>query len=449
MKVTVFGSGYVGLVTATCFANAGHDVCCVDSDTQKVSSLKAGIVSIYEPGLAELVQANQHSGSLSFTDSAEAGVEHGDILFIAVGTPTGEDGSADLKYVLQVAESIGNHMASYKIVVAKSTVPVGSCEKIARQIADQLSSAHKSIPFDVASNPEFLKEGSAIADFQRPDRIVVGTDSEKVRKQFAELYAPFNRNHNKLVFMDVKSSELTKYAANAMLATKISFMNEIANLADELGADIENVRLGIGSDSRIGYHFIYAGCGYGGSCFPKDIRALKKIAEQSRQSCDLLNAVEVVNARQKSMLFKRLSDFFEGTLKDKVIAVWGLSFKPNTDDIREAPSLTFLEETLAAGAKIQAFDPKASDAVKQRFEHHPDLLLAETKEAALQGADALVVCTEWQCFKAPNYDMIKENLSHPVIIDGRNLYDPILLSEKGLHYIAVGRNNVSITAQAS
>lgn len=446
MKVTVFGSGYVGLVTATCFASSGHDVCCIDNDSSKVQALKAGVVSIFEPGLTELVKENQEAGNLRFSDSAKMGIDHGDIIFIAVGTPTGEDGSADLKYVLQVAESIGQHLDGYKVVVAKSTVPVGSSEKIREEIAKQLALRNKDVPFDVASNPEFLKEGSAITDFQRPDRIVVGTDSEQVRKMFAELYASFNRNHNKLVFMDVRSSELTKYAANAMLATKISFMNEIANLADELGADIENVRLGIGSDSRIGYHFIYAGCGYGGSCFPKDIRALKKIAENTSQSCELLNAVELVNAKQKSLLFKRLSDYFDGALEGKVIAVWGLSFKPNTDDIREAPSLTFLEETLGAGARVQAYDPKASNAVSQRFEDHPLLLISDTKEDALDGADALVICTEWQCFKAPNYDNIKGSLNYPLIIDGRNLYDPILLSEKGLHYIAVGRNNTQAVA---
>lgn len=446
MKVTVFGSGYVGLVTATCFANAGHEVVCIDNDVEKVSALISGIVSIYEPGLTELVQVNQEVGNLRFSDSAEEGIRHGEVLFVAVGTPTGEDGSADLKYVLQVAASIGQHISEYKIVVAKSTVPVGTCDRIRQEIERQQSDRDIQIPFAVASNPEFLKEGSAVADFQRPDRIVVGTDSDLVRNKFAELYAPFNRNHNKLVFMDVRSSELTKYAANAMLATKISFMNEIANLADELGADIENVRLGIGSDSRIGYHFIYAGCGYGGSCFPKDIRALRKTAENSGQTCELLKAVEGVNARQKSLLYHRLSDYFEGALAGKTIAVWGLSFKPNTDDIREAPSLVFLKATLEAGARIQAYDPKASTAVKRSFNDDPQLTISESKEAALQDADALVICTEWQSFKAPNFDIIRESLTYPLIIDGRNLYDPVLLKKKGLHYIAIGRNNAASAA---
>lgn len=446
MKVSVFGSGYVGLVTATCFANSGHEVVCVDNNSDKIRNLESGIVSIYEPSLTELVLLNQEVGNLKFTDSAAESINHGDIIFIAVGTPTGEDGSADLKYVLQVADSIGQHMSKSKIVVAKSTVPVGTCDKIRDTIDRQQVSRSVQIPFSVASNPEFLKEGSAVADFQRPDRIVVGTDSEEVRKKFTELYAPFNRNHNKLVFMDVRSSELTKYAANAMLATKISFMNEIANLADELGADIENVRLGIGSDSRIGYHFIYAGCGYGGSCFPKDIRALKKSAENNGQSCELLNAVEAVNTKQKSLLYFRLSNYFDGALEGKTIAVWGLAFKPNTDDIREAPSLEFLEATLAAGARVQAYDPKAADAAERCFSDYSGLFIAASKEAALQGADALVVCTEWQSFKAPNFDIIRERLNSPLIIDGRNLYDPVLLKQKGLHYIAIGRNNVSSLA---
>lgn len=441
MKVTVFGSGYVGLVTANCFAHAGHQVYCIDNDSEKTHMLRSGHIPIFEPGLEEIVKANQEAKSLVFSDSAEAGVDHGEIIFIAVGTPTGEDGSADLKYVLQVAESIGRYSKDHKIVVAKSTVPVGSCDRISEKISEQIQKRGDNFTFNVASNPEFLKEGSAVSDFQRPDRIVVGTDSELVRTKFTELYAPFNRNHNKLVFMDVRSSELTKYAANAMLATKISFMNEIANLADRLGADIENVRLGIGSDSRIGYNFIYAGCGYGGSCFPKDIRALKKIAEQNEQSCDLLNAVETVNKKQQSLLFSRLCDYFKGSLSDKVIAVWGLSFKPNTDDIREAPSLDFLREAFDSGVRVQAYDPKAADGVKQVFLDEPRLTITETKEDALENADALVVCTEWQCFKAPNYELIMNKLKEPLIIDGRNLYDPVLLRQKGIEYIAVGRNN--------
>tara|TARA_S200000501_G_scaffold101613_1_gene95104 strand:- start:81 stop:1421 length:1341 start_codon:yes stop_codon:yes gene_type:complete len=446
MKVSVFGSGYVGLVTANCFAHAGHQVCCIDHDEGKIRMLRSGQIPIFEPGLEEIVKANQEAGSLVFSKSAEAGIDHGEVIFIAVGTPTGEDGSADVKNVLQVAESIGKNMNDHKIVVAKSTVPVGSCDKISEIIRKQIQARGETFTFDVASNPEFLKEGSAVSDFQRPDRIVVGTDSDLVRTKFTELYAPFNRNHNKLVFMDVRSSELTKYAANAMLATKISFMNEIANLADRVGADIENVRLGIGSDSRIGYNFIYAGCGYGGSCFPKDIRALKKIAEQNEQSCDLLNAVETVNTKQKNLLFSRLCEYFKGSLSGKVIAVWGLSFKPNTDDIREAPSLDFLREAFDAGASVQAYDPKASDGIRQIFLDESRLTIADTKEAALENADALVVCTEWQCFKAPNYELMRNKLNVPLIIDGRNLYDPVLLRQKGIEYIAVGRNNQRLVA---
>ena len=446
MKVSVFGSGYVGLVTANCFAHAGHQVCCIDHDEEKIRMLRSGQIPIFEPGLEEIVKANQEAGSLVFSKSAEAGIDHGEVIFIAVGTPTGEDGSADVKNVLQVAESIGKNMNDHKIVVAKSTVPVGSCDKISEIIRKQIQARGETFTFDVASNPEFLKEGSAVSDFQRPDRIVVGTDSDLVRTKFTELYAPFNRNHNKLVFMDVRSSELTKYAANAMLATKISFMNEIANLADRVGADIENVRLGIGSDSRIGYNFIYAGCGYGGSCFPKDIRALKKIAEQNEQSCDLLNAVETVNTKQKNLLFSRLCEYFKGSLSGKVIAVWGLSFKPNTDDIREAPSLDFLREAFDAGASVQAYDPKASDGIRQIFLDESRLTIADTKEAALENADALVVCTEWQCFKAPNYELMRNKLNVPLIIDGRNLYDPVLLRQKGIEYIAVGRNNQRLVA---
>ena len=446
MKVTVFGSGYVGLVTASCFAHAGHQVCCIDNDEEKLGMLRSGRIPIFEPGLEEISKANQEAGNLVFSDSAEVGIHHGEIIFIAVGTPTGEDGSADLKYVLQVAESIGKNIKDHKIVVAKSTVPVGSCDKISETIRRHIQARGETLKFDVASNPEFLKEGSAVSDFQRPDRIVVGTDSDLVRMKFTELYAPFNRNHNKLVFMDVRSSELTKYAANAMLATKISFMNEIANLADKLGADIENVRLGIGSDSRIGHNFIYAGCGYGGSCFPKDIRALKKIAEQNEQSCDLLNAVETVNTKQKTLLFSRLREFFKGSLSGKVIAVWGLSFKPNTDDIREAPSLDFLREAFDSGARVQAYDPKAADGIREIFEGESRLTITETKEAALENADALVVCTEWQCFKAPNYELILNKLKVPLIVDGRNLYDPVLLRQKGIEYIAVGRNNQRLVA---
>jgi len=439
MNLTLFGSGYVGLVSGTCFANAGHNVTCVDNDEQKITDLKSGTIPIYEPGLSNLVIENQQANTLSFTSSAKEGIDHAEVIFIAVGTPPDEDGSADLKYVLQVASAIGQYMNDDKIIIVKSTVPVGTCDKVAAAISTELAKRNVSIKFYVVSNPEFLKEGSAISDFQKPDRIVIGTDSDIVRKKMVELYAPFNRNHNKIIFMDVRSSELTKYAANAMLATKISFMNEMANLAEKLGADIEHVRHGIGSDSRIGFQFIYPGCGYGGSCFPKDVKALTKTAEQIGRPSEILSAVERVNTRQKTILFEKLASFFNGDLANKTIAVWGLAFKPNTDDVRDAPSITFLHALKDAGAKVQAFDPEAMDEMKKVFPEWSDLQMRDSKEAVLEGADALVICTEWRHFWAPNFDSIKSSLKHAVIIDGRNLYDPKLLEDYGFHYAAIGR----------
>jgi UDPglucose 6-dehydrogenase len=438
MKVAVFGIGYVGLVQAAVLAEVGHDVVCVDVNTERVENLKKGIIPIYEPGLTPLVERNYEAGRLQFTTDAEFGVKHGKIQFIAVGTPPDEDGSADLQYVLAVAKTIATYMESPKIVVDKSTVPVGTADKVAECIAAVLKTRGVSLDFDVVSNPEFLKEGAAVADCQRPDRIVIGTDSAVAESKMRELYAPFNRNHEKLIVMDVRSAELTKYAANCMLATKISFMNEMANLAEKLGADIEKVRLGIGSDPRIGYHFIYPGCGYGG-CFPKDVQALVRTAEKVGYTPELLRSVEAVNGRQKEKLFSHLQSYFNGDLAGKRIALWGLSFKPNTDDMRDASSRVLMENLWAAGAIVQAYDPEAMNETQRIYGTRADLNLMGTKESALNGADALVVCTEWNAFKAPDFDLIKETLNHAVIFDGRNLYDPAILEEQGIAYYGIGR----------
>lgn len=439
MKVAVFGIGYVGLVQAAVLAEVGHDVVCVDVNAERVENLKNGIIPIYEPGLTPLVERNYEAGRLQFTTDAEFGVKHGKIQFIAVGTPPDEDGSADLQYVLAVAKTIATYMESPKIVVDKSTVPVGTADKVAECIAAVLKARGVSLDFDVVSNPEFLKEGAAVADCQRPDRIVIGTDSAVAESKMRELYAPFNRNHEKLIVMDVRSAELTKYAANCMLATKISFMNEMANLAEKLGADIEKVRLGIGSDPRIGYHFIYPGCGYGGSCFPKDVQALVRTAEKVGYTPELLRSVEAVNGRQKEKLFSHLQSYFNGDLAGKRIALWGLSFKPNTDDMRDASSRVLMENLWAAGAIVQAYDPEAMNETQRIYGTRTDLNLMGTKESALNGADALVVCTEWNAFKAPDFDLIKETLSHAVIFDGRNLYDPAILEAQGIAYYGIGR----------
>lgn len=445
MKVTVFGTGYVGLVTGACLADVGHDVLCVDIDQAKVDNLSAGIIPIYEPGLDAIVKQAVLNGLLNFTTSMDRAVQHGELQFIAVGTPSGEDGSADLQYVVAVAKTIGQRITDYRVVVNKSTVPIGTAEIVNKAIADELEKRGLNIPFDVVSNPEFLKEGAAVNDFMKPDRIVVGTDSEKAESLLRELYAPFNRSHDRMIFMDVRSAELTKYAANAMLATKISFINEMANLAELLGADIEKVRNGIGADPRIGYHFIYPGCGYGGSCFPKDVKALIKIARNVDYQAGLMEAVDKVNQAQKDKLFQYIDRHFNGDLQGKVFALWGLSFKPNTDDMREAPSRVLMEALWAAGAKVQAYDPVAMEETQHIYGLRDDLKLVGTKEAALEKADALVICTEWKNFRAPNFDQLKSSLRCPVIFDGRNLYEPDRMATLGFEYYAVGRGLSVVT----
>lgn len=439
MKLTVFGTGYVGLVQATVLADAGHTVCCVDKDINKVSKLIEGIIPIYEPGLSALVKKNYEAGRLIFTTDAAEGVEFAEIQFIAVGTPPGEDGSADLQYVLAVAETIASHMHDKKVVINKSTVPVGTADKVKQRISEVLSAKECAIDFHVVSNPEFLKEGSAVSDCQKPDRIIIGTDSEYVIALMRELYEPFSRNHEKIIVMDVRSAELTKYTANCLLATKISFMNEIACLAEMLGADIESVRKGIGADQRIGYQFIYPGCGYGGSCFPKDVKALEHTAQQMNFVPHILNAVETVNKNQKRRLFEQVQFHYENNLRGKTFALWGLAFKPNTDDMREASSLELMSLLWEAGASVQAYDPKAMEEAQKLYPSHPNLRLMGTKEAALQGADCLIIVTEWQDFKAPDFDVIKQSLKDPVIFDGRNIFDPARLTKQGFHYYGIGR----------
>lgn len=439
MKVTVFGIGYVGLVQAAVLAEVGHDVCCIDIDANKIEKLKQGIIPIYEPGLDAMVKTNYDAGRLVFTTDAAQGVAHGQIQFIAVGTPPDEDGSADLKYVLAVASTIASNMTSHKVIINKSTVPVGTADKVTAKVAQVLAERNAAISFDVVSNPEFLKEGAAVNDCMRPDRIIIGTSNRDVEDVMRELYAPFNRNHDKMIFMDIRSAELTKYAANCMLATKISFMNEMANLAELLGADIEKVRLGIGADPRIGYHFIYPGCGYGGSCFPKDVQALKRTAEQIGYVPHVLAAVEETNDQQKSRLFGYIQKEFGSNLQGKVFALWGLAFKPNTDDMREASSRVLMEALWAAGASVQAYDPKAMEETQRIYGLRSDLTLVGTKEAALIGADALIICTEWQAFRAPDFEEIKQELKTPTIFDGRNLYEPERMTKQGFTYYAIGR----------
>lgn len=439
MKLTVFGTGYVGLVQATILADAGHTVCCVDNDENKVSKLIEGIIPIYEPGLSALVRKNYEAGRLIFTTNPAEGVEFAEIQFIAVGTPPGEDGSADLQYVLAVAETIASHMHDKKVVINKSTVPVGTADKVKQRISEVLKTKEFSIDFHVVSNPEFLKEGSAVSDCQKPDRIIIGTDSEYVIGLMRELYEPFSRNHEKIIVMDVRSAELTKYTANCLLATKISFMNEIACLAEMLGADVESVRKGIGADQRIGYQFIYPGCGYGGSCFPKDVKALEHTAQQMNFVPHILNAVETVNRNQKRRLFEQVQYHYENNLRGKTFALWGLAFKPNTDDMREASSLELMSLLWGAGASVQAYDPKAMEEAQNLYPSHPNLRLMGTKEAALQGADCLIIVTEWQDFKAPDFDVIKKSLKDPVIFDGRNIFDPARVAKQGFHYYGIGR----------
>lgn len=439
MKITIFGTGYVGLVTGACLADVGHDVLCMDVDQNKIEKLKNGHIPIYEPGLEDIVKHTVEAGRLAFTTDTEEAVKHGALQFIAVGTPPDEDGSADLQYVLAVAKSIGQYMEEYKVIVDKSTVPVGTGDKVKAAVQAQLDHRNLELDFDVVSNPEFLKEGAAINDFMKPDRIVVGTDSEKAADVLREVYYPFNRNHDRMIFMDIRSAELTKYAANSLLATKISFMNEIANLAERLGADIEAVRRGIGSDPRIGYHFIYPGCGYGGSCFPKDVQALARTARDCDYEARLLNAVEAVNYAQKHVLFDKVSHYFEGKLEGKVVALWGLAFKPNTDDMREASSRTLMEDLWKAGASVQAFDPEAMEETQRIYGDQAGLTLCGTKEQALKGADVLVICTEWKEFRSPDFAAVSAALKEPVVFDGRNLYEPEMLERHGLIYYAIGR----------
>jgi UDPglucose 6-dehydrogenase len=438
MRITIFGSGYVGLVTGACLADAGNTVVCVDVDARKIEMLERGEVPIHEPGLDAMVKRNVDAGRLSFTTNAKEGVDHGQFQLIAVGTPPDEDGSADLRYVLAVARTIGEHMTEYKVVITKSTVPVGTADKVRETVAQALKVRPASVEYDIVSNPEFLKEGAAIADFMKPDRVVVGTDSTRAADLMRTLYEPFTRNRDRMIVMDLRSAELTKYAANAMLATKISFMNELANLSEHFGADIEAVRVGIGSDPRIGYAFIYPGAGYGGSCFPKDVQALKRSADEVGYQASILSAVEDVNNRQKRLLFTKIKAHF-GDLQGKTIALWGLAFKPNTDDMREAPSRVLMEALWAAGAKVRAYDPVAMPECKRIYGERADLVLCKTSPEAVRGADALAIVTEWQEFRSPDFDYIKSALRTSVIFDGRNLYDPAHMARAGFGYHSIGR----------
>ena len=438
MNISVFGSGYVGLVTGTCLAEVGNNVVCVDIDQSKIDLLNSGGTPIYEPGLDELIARNRKAGRLNFTTDIKAAVEHGLFQFIAVGTPPDEDGSADLQYVLSVATSIAEHMNEYRVVIDKSTVPVGTADKVRARMLDVLGSRAADHSFDVVSNPEFLKEGAAIDDFMKPDRIVVGCQSEKAEHLMSELYAPFNRNHERLIYMDIRSAELTKYAANAMLATKISFMNELSHIAERVGADIEKVRTGIGSDTRIGYHFIYPGCGYGGSCFPKDVKALERTAHASGYNAELLQAVEAVNDRQKQVPFEKLSAHYGGELAGKTVAVWGLSFKPETDDMREAPSRVLIDALLSAGATVRAFDPVAIEEAARIYGQRAGLNLIGDQYEVLQDADALVVVTEWKAFRSPDLDRIKSLMKGDVVVDGRNIFSAQQMADAGLKYYAIG-----------
>ena len=439
MNVTIFGTGYVGLVTGTCLAEMGNHVVCVDVDADKVAGLERGEIPIYEPGLEPMVKRNHASGRLRFTTDPAPAIAHGQVIFIAVGTPPDEDGSADLRYVLEVAATVGKHLDHYAVVVDKSTVPVGTADRVRNALRAELDARGAQVDFDVVSNPEFLKEGDAVNDCMRPDRIVIGSSSERAIDLLRKLYAPFNRNHERLVVMDERSAELTKYAANAMLATKISFMNEIANIAERVGADVEQVRLGIGSDPRIGFHFIYPGAGYGGSCFPKDVQALERTARAHDYTATLLGAVEAVNARQKHKLFELIERHFEGRLEGRTIALWGLAFKPNTDDMREAPSRYLMEALWEAGARVRAFDPEAREETRRIYGERGDLVLCESPQQAIEGADALAVVTEWKAFRSPSFEGLAQALAARALFDGRNLYHPEQVEAAGLAYYGIGR----------
>ena len=439
MKITVVGTGYVGLVSGACLAEMGNDVLCLDLDPEKIRILKEGGIPIHEQGLGQVVARNVDGGRLHFTTDVQEAVQFGTIQFIAVGTPPDEDGSADLKYVLSAARAIGRHMTDYKVIVDKSTVPVGTADKVKTAVQAELDARGAAIPYSVVSNPEFLKEGAAVDDFMRPDRIVVGAEDDQAIFLMKALYAPFQRNHEKLLIMDLRSAELTKYAANAMLATRISFMNELALLAENLGADIELVRQGIGSDPRIGYHFLYAGCGYGGSCFPKDVKALIKTGADVGHALHVLNAVEDANDAQKLVLVNKIVAHFGEDLSGKHFALWGLAFKPNTDDMRDAPSRVIIAELFRRGATVTAYDPVAMTESRRIFGDEPRLAYAERPMQALDNADALVIVTEWKEFRSPDFDVIKAKLKSPLIFDGRNIFDPALPRQAGLSYLSIGR----------
>lgn len=439
MRINLFGAGYVGLVTAACLAEHGNNVLCTDINHEKINRLQQGECPIHEPDLPALLRKNLNSGRLRFGTDPEQGIEHGFYQFITVGTPQNKDGSADLSYVLKVADYIGKLLRESKLIITKSTVPVGTADKVKTIIQNQLNQRGLTIPFNIASNPEFLREGAAVNDFMRSDRIIIGTENKEAESHLRNLYRPFNRNNDRLIAMDIRSAELTKYAANAFLATKISFINEISQLAERLNADIEQIRIGIGSDPRIGYHFINPGCGYGGSCFPKDVLALEATAKSVHYRPRLLNAVHRVNHNQKKLLFNKLSRYFKNNLRGKVIALWGLAFKPNTDDMREAPSKTFIAAALAAGMKIQAYDPVAMVEATRRYAKHTNFSCCTSAENALIEADALVIVTDWDIFFNPNFELIKKRLKDPVIFDGRNLYDPHYLRQLNIKYYAIGR----------
>jgi len=439
MKITVIGTGYVGLVSGTCLAEVGNDVLCLDVDPAKIRILEEGGIPIHEPGLLEMVRRNKEAGRLKFTTDIKQAVDFGDVQFIAVGTPPDEDGSADLQYVVAAARNIGKYMTTHKIVVDKSTVPVGTADRVSAALAEELALRDAKVTFSVVSNPEFLKEGAAIDDFMRPDRIVIGVADEHSQEVMRSLYAPFQRNHERLVVMDVRSAELTKYAANAMLATRISFMNELANLAEILGADIEHVRKGIGSDPRIGYDFLYPGCGYGGSCFPKDVKALIKIGKVHQYDLKVLNAVEEANDKQKHVLTEKIRKHFGSDLAGKHFALWGLAFKPNTDDMREAASRVLIQDLLKAGATVCAYDPVAIGEAKRIFKETKGLSFAKSQNQALDNADALVIVTEWKEFRSPDFSLIKQKVKENVIFDGRNMYEPKVVKNAGIKYFPVGR----------
>ena len=439
MNITIYGSGYVGLVTAACLAEAGNQTLCADIDEDRVARLRRGELPMYEPGLNGLLERGLASGRVQFATDVARGVEFGPLQFIAVGTPPLDDGSADLQHVLSVARAIGRHMSDYRLIVNKSTVPVGTADRVRATVEEALGARGLDLEFDVIANPEFLKEGAAVEDFMKPDRIIIGTDNARAAKSLTALYEPFNRNHDRVIVMDSRSAEMTKYAANAMLATRISFMNEMAGVAERLGADIESVRVGIGSDPRIGYGYIYPGCGFGGSCLPKDVRALVSSSAAAGHDLELMQAVQRVNKRQRRLLFDRISDYFDGQLEGRAIALWGLSFKPNTDDMREAPSRALMEALWGAGCSVRAYDPVAMDAARRLYPDQPRLVLCPSAEDAVKGADALAVATEWREFRSPDFGVLKSSLKTPVIFDGRNVYEPAYVKQNGIEYFGVGR----------